>query len=1441
MISESNAPRVEAIFDIALKAPLAVLSVSGNVQDLLGYTPQDFLSSEISLADLIHPHDADIAERLFSIETPHEPDTFNIRLRHADGRIRCVRGIYRKRSTRGGKVTLRVKLQDARSLWKNPGRQRIPASFRAMLDNTDDFIFFKDRNHVFIVASQNMTTALDPILQGPTLLGQTDYEIFPEKYADIYYRLEKQVFAGASVASEVHESQTIDGRVVWLDNHKYPIKNDNGEIVGLFGVVRDISERIRAQQSLRESDESLKETQRIAGLGSYVLDVRTGKWTSSEVLDGLLGIDKSYERTVLGWTKLIHPEDRATMAAYFDEDVLLKRQLFNREYRIVRQNDQMERWVWGLGRLEFDAAGQLVEMLGTIQDITERKFAEHALRESKELLELFIEHAPVSLSMFDRKMRYLAVNRRCRMDFGLGDREVIGHSHYEILPWIPEPLKEIHRRALAGETIRSADERIERADGTVMWGRSEVLPWRTGDGSIGGTILLTEDITKRKMAELALRESDELLREAQKITGIGSLALNIKTGIWTCTDVLDELLGIDKSFEHSMAAWEKINHPDDRDRIDALMNEAVIRPDKPFDAEHRVIRQSDGAVRWVHGRGRVEHDALGQPWIFRATIQDITERKESELALRESTELLKLFIENAPAALAMLDCEMRILALSSRWLEVYGLSGQEAIGHLYYEILPEIPESWREVHRRALAGEIIEAGESRLQRADGGIHWIKREVRPWRTGDGAVGGIIIFSEDITQEKEAQEGLNLAANVFAQASEGIVISDASGSILEVNEAFTRITGYSRDEVLGKNPRILNSGRQSKEFYADMWLALIETGLWSGEVWNRAKDGKVYAETLTISALRDHSGNTERYIALFSDVTRIKEHDKQLERIANYDVLTGLPNRTLLGHLLSRYLAHARLRNRRIAVVHFNIDNFKAITDQFGRSTGDKLLVAFLHRVKHFLHGSDSLARIAGDDFVAILPDNPGTGKSLHVISQILNAASEPIRVDDLVLQISASAGVTFFPQTEEVDADQLLRQASQALFQAKQEGKNRYRNFDPGLDRSVRNRLEVLENIRKALEANQFVLFYQPKVNMCTGAVIGAEALIRWLHPERGLLPPSEFLPLIEGHSLTIDIGRWVIDSALVQLELWRAMGLDIHVSVNIGAEHLQQPDFVENLAALLKAHPTVAPSSLELEVLESSAIQDVALVSEVISGCKHLGLTCALDDFGTAYATLAHLKRLPVDVLKIDQIFVREMLKDPGDLAIVEGMLGLATAFQCQTVAEGVETVEHGLMLLRLGCPVAQGYAIARPMQARDMPAWLSTWRPDPQWANVLPYDTGNRPVLYANVEHHAWIEALIDFLNGKRQIAPTLDLDQCRFGVWLRGEALVYGAVLHGRGGFLGFRSIDLLHQRIHALAVEVLSLNADGRSAEAMGRIPELHALRDELFEKLSNLLQP
>jgi diguanylate cyclase (GGDEF)-like protein/PAS domain S-box-containing protein len=1043
---------LEAAFHLALEQQPQVLSVSEGVEALLGYKPEDFLTSKVSLPGRIHPNDSDIAEPLFSPSLYAECGIFNIRIRHADGQIRCIRGRGAKKVDPDGAVQLHLTLQDAKSLKVERADLHASLSLKSVMESVDECVYFKDRNHVLTEANLNARMAFSGSAgQPPDLVGLTDYDLLAEPDADASYELEKQIFDGMPLAHEVKEFAGKDGKKTWTDIRKYPVKDSGGEIIGLFGIARDITDSV---------------------------------------------------------------------------------------------------------------------------------LADKALRESRELLQLFVRHAPVALAMFDRDMRYLAASRR--------------------------------------------------------------------------------------------------------------------------------------------------------------------------------------------------------------------------------------------------------------WLEDYSLEGREVIGQSHYEILPEIPEHWRDVHRRAQAGETIQNQEERLSKADGSIQWVRRELRPWLTAGGAIGGIIIFAEDVTLRKQAENRLHFAASIFNHASEGIMVTDARGTILEVNESFTRITGYTRDEVVGRNPRILNSGRQSKEFYERMWRDLVEKGKWSGEIWNRAKNGRVYAEMLTISALRDASGNPQQYVALFSDATLIKEQEQILEHVTNYDQLTGLPNRALLGQRLQQAIAAAGRKGRSLAVACLDLDDFRAVNERLGHEAGNRLLSAVARRMKLALRADDTLARLGGDGFAVVLSDLDQHGDGEQALTRLMKSASEPIQLEDLVVQLSASAGVAFFPQADDVDADQLLRQSDQAMYQAKLEGKNRYHIFDPRLDRTVRGHHEDLERIRLALEAKEFVLYYQPKVNMCTGKVLGAEALIRWQHPQLGLLLPGVFLPVLEEHPLAIELGEWVIDTALVQMERWRAGGLDIPVSVNVGAQQLQQENFVDRLSALLAAHPAVLPSSLELEVLESSALQDVAKVAQVIAACDRMGVSFALDDFGTGYSTLTYLRRLPARVLKIDQSFVRDMLEDPEDLTILEGVLGLATAFRRQVVAEGVESLEHGLMLLRMGCPAAQGYGIARPMPADDLPSWTEGWRPPAQWAGVTPFDAADRPLLYAAVEHRAWIVGIEAFLEGRRHTPPAWAARQCQFGLWLRGG----GLTVHG--GLLGLQRIEALHRSIHAFAAEILALDAQGQKQEAIGRIPALVTLRDSLFDKLNDLIR-
>jgi diguanylate cyclase (GGDEF)-like protein/PAS domain S-box-containing protein len=678
----------------------------------------------------------------------------------------------------------------------------------------------------------------------------------------------------------------------------------------------------------------------------------------------------------------------------------------------------------------------------------------------------------------------------------------------------------------------------------------------------------------------------------------------------------------------------------------------------------------------------------------------------------------------------------------------------------------------------------------------------------------------------------EDQLHLAASVFTHAREAIMITKPDGCIVDVNGAFTRITGYSRDEVLGKKPSLLSSGRQNVEFYAAFWCSLIDKGHWYGEIWNRRKNGEVYAEMLTISTVNDAQGNIGHYVALFSDITSHKEHERQLEHIAHFDALTSLPNRVLLADRLHQGMAHAQRHSQPLAVAYLDLDGFKTINDTYGHEVGDQVLINVALRMKQALREGDTLSRLGGDEFVAVLLGQGDVESSAPMLTRILAAAAKPLKIDQLELQVSASLGVTFYPQGLDVDADQLLRQADQAMYQAKLAGKNRYHIFDTAQDTHIRGHHESLEHIRNALRENEFVLYYQPKVHMRSGKVIGAEALIRWRHPIKGLLPPAVFLPVIEEHVLSIQVGEWVIDTALSQMEAWQAVGLAIPVSVNVSARQLQQTDFVVGLQQILAAHPNVAPSCLQLELLETSALEDVAQVSQIITACRAIGVSFALDDFGTGYSSLTYLKRLPVTQLKIDQSFVRGMLDDPDDLAILEGVLGLASAFRRQVIAEGVETIEHGELLLQLGCEFAQGYVIARPMPAQEMPKWLASWRTFPAWAKLTAVSRDDLPLLFVSVEHRAWLAGIEKHFNHVGEVPFREEHDDCRFEIWLNTHAQSR-CCEHSV-----FAAVEPLHRQIHALTAELFKLQV--RDDFALAKIAELYRLRDEFNAQLAVLVQ-
>ena len=679
-----------------------------------------------------------------------------------------------------------------------------------------------------------------------------------------------------------------------------------------------------------------------------------------------------------------------------------------------------------------------------------------------------------------------------------------------------------------------------------------------------------------------------------------------------------------------------------------------------------------------------------------------------------------------------------------------------------------------------------------------------------------------YIHDVTSRRRSAEELRLAAKVFEHAGEGILITDAQGHIVNVNRAFSVITGYAREEVMGQTPRLLESDRYDDEFYQTVWQALREHDYWHGELWCRRKNGSQFAALLTISAVPDMRGNIEHYAAMFSDITALKENQQQLERVAHYDLLTGLPNRLLLGDRLKQAIRQTRRRGMHLAVVFIDLDGFKKVNDQHGHGVGDKLLSVLSRRMTQVLREGDTLARLGGDEFVAILVDLPDISVSVPILDRLIEVAAQPVPIGDALCEVSASIGVSYYPQGEDIDADQLLRQADQAMYRAKQAGKNRYHVFDTEKDRTLRTRQEGFDSIENALANGQFLLYYQPKVNMRTGEVLGAEALIRWQHPTRGLLSPASFIPIIENHPLGIDVGEWTIEAALTQIEVWRKAGLHVPISVNIGARHLLQPDFIMHLRGMLSRHPGAQPQDLELEILETSAVEDFVQVSQLMALCERMGLRFALDDFGSGYSSLTYLKRLPAHLIKIDQGFIRDMLEDPDDIAILDALLALASSFGRNCIAEGVESIQHGEMLLRLGCEWGQGYAIGHPMPAHEFEQWLHTWQVPLSWKGFKPDSRSALLVPFTYADHGAWISQMIDYLSGKTQVPP-------------QSETLQYWRDQSGRPTFFGKDpndQVDVLHQSIQQLAHTLSEMKNAGRVEALRAGIDKLQHLQADLL---------
>jgi diguanylate cyclase (GGDEF)-like protein/PAS domain S-box-containing protein len=935
-------------------------------------------------------------------------------------------------------------------------------------------------------------------------------------------------------------------------------------------------------------------------------------------------------------------------------------------------------------------------------------------------LHTLLDTIPDLIWLKDAEGHYLACNHRFERFFGASEKDIVGKTDHDFVDRaLADAFREHDRMAMAAQKPTINEEWIAFADD----GHKELLetikmPMRDRSGKLIGVLGVARDITERKRIEQALQESEREFR---------ALADNLPDNIIRydrdcrvrymnpamARTVAPELLPIVGKLPYESAPGsaqirglqslvEKVM--DSGERVETEVE--MLHPDRTPHWHHVIFvaeRDKDGRVIGALGIGR-----------------DISERKRMEEALRASLDDYSGLVERIPVGVYKYRMPVQgggvFDYVSQRWCELLDVDEQDVMRDpqaAFSRLLPEDFEEFRWLNDAARGQMHRFEWEGRIKRRDGAIRWLHIAAQPTRLENGDIlwDGI---QYDITDRRLAEEALRINASVFDNSQEAIVVTDADNLIIDVNTAFTTITGYVRAEVLGKNPNLLSSGRQDPSFYEAMWQALREHGTWRGEIWNRRKSGEVFAEMLSISVIADHLGQVQRHVGIFSDITYFKEHEAELSHVANYDALTGVPNRRLLADRLRQAIAVAQRNGSMLAVCYIDLDGFKEVNDQHGHEMGDKLLVDITRRLQDVLRAGDTLSRLGGDEFVMLFNGMRDESECYPVLERVLDVIAQPVVLKGAQVVVSASIGVTLFPE-DAADSDTLLRHADQAMYIAKQNGKNRFHLYDAMHDRRVRTLHEGRRRIAQGLDAGEFELYYQPKQELSSGDIVGVEALIRWNHPERGLLSPAEFLPIIENSEQDVQLGDWVIRNALAQLHAWERAGLQLQVSINVSAQHLQVADFVENLRKELSRYPKLRDGALQIEVLETAALEDIVQSSEVIDACRAMGVTFALDDFGTGYSSLVYLSKLSADTLKIDQSFVQGMSINKGDHAIVQGVIALANTFGRHTVAEGVEDGALNDELQKMGCGSVQGYSLAQPMPAGEVTGWIRQFRDVPK------------------------------------------------------------------------------------------------------------------------------
>ena len=893
-------------------------------------------------------------------------------------------------------------------------------------------------------------------------------------------------------------------------------------------------------------------------------------------------------------------------------------------------------------------------------------------------------------------------NERAKQELGIGIDD-------EVEVFLPKTLWEETLRVF-GQGNRHIEEYITLNQKTYRFSAScSVI--------LGTTVikLLLSDISAIHRLNLELTEQVDLIKDSleerqslyeetfnQHAIGIGYIS---QEGIILAANpYMATLLGY---FQEELVGKNisDISHSEDVSMSQLVRNRLIkgaIHAEEKFEKRYK---KKDGSYIWVEVALSVQRSKTGEVKHIVGFVQDISERHRANSALIAQEKLLSTVINSVGDFIFYKNTHCEYIGGNQPWFDFIGFDKESILGKTSQTLYPEgvakqCDVTDMEVFKTRQHLTFIET----VYKKDGSQHVLEVRKSPLVDENNEVIGLVGVAHDITQKRKQEQQQLLAQSVFDNTAEGIIVTDKNQIITSVNPAFTQITGYTADEVMGKHPTVLSSGIQEASFYQAMWKRILDHGNWQGELWNSRKNGETYPELLTISQVKDTLGEVVHYIGVFSDITLMKKTQQQLEFMAHHDPLTKLPNRLLLEARLGHAIEWARRDAFKIAVLFMDLDQFKEINDTFGHSVGDLILQEVAVRFRGLLREKDTVARIGGDEFVIVLEEYEDLLYLEQVVKRVLELFKEPFLVNERSFNLTCSVGISLYPNDGK-DIETLIKNADAAMYKAKESGRNTYTFYTTEITHTLFEKMLMENELRRAIDAQEFTLFYQPQIDMRTGKMMGVEALARWEHSGMGIIMPDKFIPLAEGTKLIIPIGRQLLEIACVQTKAWVDKGLcgpTWKTAVNISAIQITHDDLYEAVHAITQK-TGLDPHYLELELTETYIMQNPKVARALMDKLKKLGITLAVDDFGIGYSSLSYLKQFPLDRLKVDRSFIRDIPEDLDDMAITKAILALGKSLGLEVLAEGVEDAVQKEFLLNQGCFLAQGYFYAAPVPAATL------------------------------------------------------------------------------------------------------------------------------------------